>query len=410
MARAPLLPVEEALARILTDVRPTAAEPCPISACRGRILAEDVASRRTQPPFPSSAMDGYAVRGADVSQPGARLKVIGSSAAGHGFAGRVGAGEAVRIFTGAPVPAGADTILIQENASLSNDVVTALQAEPTGRFVRPEGMDFRTGEVLLKAGTRLGAREIALAAAMNHAALPVRRRPMVAILATGDELVLPGAEPGPDQIVASNNIAVATAVESAGGQPLLLGIARDSAESLAESIASARASGADVLVTIGGASVGDHDLVQAALAREGMSLSFWRIAMRPGKPLMFGALDGMRILGLPGNPVASIVCTLIFLQPLIRALLATAAPLEAATRPALLGMDVGANDERQDYLRVRISGESQGLPVVAPHARQDSAMLSTLAASDALLIRAPHAPAARSGAPCTILPLALLDS
>ena len=408
MARAPLLPVSDALARILKDVTPTTLEMVPINACRNRVLAENLMARRTQPPFATSAMDGYAVRAADLD-PGKALKLVGASAAGHRFAGGMSAGEAVRIFTGAPMPEGADTILIQENAHVSNDLVMPTQTEPQGRFVRAAGLDFVEGDILLAAGTQLGARELGLAAAMNHSVVPVRRKPRIAILATGDELVLPGQTPGPDQIVASNNLAIAAAVEAAGGEAVMLGIATDNMSSLYNSIAEARSLNTDVLITIGGASVGDHDLVQAALVNEGMELAFWRIAMRPGKPLLHGSLGAMRIVGLPGNPVSSIVCSLIFIQPLVRALLGD--PLAGADRsvPAIAGEDLAANDERQDYLRAKIVRYDNGLPVAVAHRRQDSSMLSTLAASDALLIRAPHAPVLSKGAACAILPLALLD-
>ncbi|MCA0423672.1 MAG: molybdopterin molybdotransferase MoeA [Proteobacteria bacterium] len=404
-----LLPVDEALARILAAARLTDAERIPLSTARGRTLALPLAATRTQPPFATSAMDGYAVRGTDVARPGARLRLIGQTAAGHGFSGAVGSGEAVRIFTGAPLPDGADTILIQENASADGDEITALQAEPRGRFVRAAGLDFREKQVLLPEGTRLGARELGLAAAMNHATLPVRKKPRVAILATGDELVEPGEMPGRDQIIASNHFAVAAAVESAGGQALLLPIATDDFASLERSILSARNAGADVLLTIGGASVGDHDLVQSALAREGMDLGFWRIAMRPGKPLMFGQLGQMLLIGLPGNPVSSIVCSLIFVQPLIRAMLGDPGAGDDPSRPAILGAEMKENDERLDYVRARIIGERDGLPVVVPHSRQDSSMLSTLAASDCLLIRERHAPAAAEGATCRIVLLSRLD-
>lgn len=409
MAGAPLLPVEDALARILAAARMTSAERIPLAAARGRTLALPLAATRTQPPFSTSAMDGYAVRGTDVARPGAVLRLIGQTAAGHGFAGMVGPGETVRIFTGAPLPEGADTILIQENATADGDRITALQAEPRGRFVRAAGLDFREKQVLLPAGTRLGARELGLAAAMNHATLPVQKKPRVAILATGDELVQPGETPGPDQIIASNHYAVAAAVESAGGEALLLPIATDDFASLERSILGARDAGADVLVTIGGASVGDHDLVQSALAKEGMALGFWRIAMRPGKPLMFGQLGEMLLIGLPGNPVSSIVCSLIFLQPLIRAMLGDPHAARDPSVPALLGAAMKENDERLDYVRARIIGEANGLPLVVPHSRQDSSMLSTLAASDCLLVRPRHAPAAPEGAGCHIVPLSLLD-
>ncbi|MER2633435.1 MAG: gephyrin-like molybdotransferase Glp [Rhizobiaceae bacterium] len=405
MARSPLLPVEEALARILDGVAPTDIEPCAIDACHGRTLGTDLAALRTQPPFATSAMDGYAVRAADLD-PARPLRLIGQSAAGHRFAGALQPGETVRIFTGAPLPEGADTILIQENATVAGDWITPAGREPQGRFIRKAGLDFAQGDVLLAAGTRLGQRQLGLAAAMNHAVLPVRRKPRVAILATGDELVLPGQVPGPDQIVASNNLAVAAAVETAGGEPFLLDIATDDFASLNARIGEARALGADVLVTIGGASVGDHDLVQAALVNEGMQLSFWRIAMRPGKPMLHGALGPMRIVGLPGNPVSSIVCSMIFIQPLVRALLGDPAARADRSVWAVAGEDFPANDERQDYLRAKIVGEQDGLPLVVAHHRQDSSMLATLAASDALVIRPRHAPALARGSRCRMLLLA----
>ena len=404
-----MLPVAEALARILASATVLDVQDVPLLAASGRTLARDLASTRSQPPFATSSMDGYAVRGADVAEAGAQLRQIGTSAAGHSFSGTVGPGQTVRIFTGAPLPQGADTIVMQEHTSVSGDVVTVQHAVAQGRYIRTAGLDFRTGEILLRAGTRLGAREIALAAAMNHPHVPVHRKPRVAILATGDELVLPGGAPAADQIIASNNFAVAAAVESAGGEAHLLPIATDDFASLEASIAAARALKADLLVTIGGASVGDHDLVQSALVKEGMTLGFWRIAMRPGKPLMFGKLGNMLMLGLPGNPVSSIVCSLMFVQPLIRALSGDGEAGRDPAVPAVLGQDMPANDERQDYVRARISGMQDGVPVVIAHQRQDSSMLSTLAASDALLIRAIHAPSARAGETCRIIPLSRLD-
>lgn len=409
MAKTPLLPVEDALAAILRGVTPTETEMVPIFACRNRVLAADLASLRTQPPFATSAMDGYAVRAQDIASPGARLKLVGTSAAGHRFAGGISPGETVRIFTGAPLPDGADTILIQENAIVSSNLVEATQSEPRGRFVRASGLDFRQGDVLLTAGTELGAREIALAAAMNHGVLPVRRRPRVAILATGDELVPPGGVAGPDQIIASNHLAIASAVESFGAEAILLGIAEDNFSSLEKHIANAREAPADVLVTIGGASVGDHDLVQSALGREGMALDFWRIAMRPGKPLMFGQLGAMRILGLPGNPVSSIVCALIFIRPLVRALLGQQLPDADISEEAIAGADFAANDERQDYLRAIITGKNNALPVVVAQPKQDSSMLATLASSDVLVVRRPFAAALAKGERCRIVRLQWLD-
>lgn len=406
MAPSPLLPVSDALARILASaLTPLEAETVALPDALGRRLAADLEARRTQPPCAVSAMDGYAVRAADIAAAPARLRVVGVSAAGRGFAGSVGAGEAARIFTGAPVPEGADTILIQEDARAGDGGVTALVSEPAGRYVRRAGLDFAQGDVLLKAGRRMGPAELALAAAMNHAAVSVVRRPRVAILATGDELVPPGSEPGPDQIVASNNFAVGAYARQAGAEVIDLGIAGDDFPALEAAIRRAREARADVLVTLGGASVGDHDLVQTALTREGMELGFWRIAMRPGKPFMHGHIGDMRILGLPGNPVSAIVCAVLFLVPLVRALSGDREAGADATRPAVLGADLPANDQRQDYLRATLSGLEDGQPVVTAFTRQDSSMLGILAQAHALIVRPPHAPPAKAGEPCRYLPL-----
>jgi molybdopterin molybdotransferase len=349
-------------------------------------------------------MDGYAVRAADIASVPARLRVIGEAPAGHGFAGAVGPGEAVRIFTGAPLPRGTDTILIQENAEADPDtsLITVLETAEQGRYVRPAGLDFREGDRLLKAGQRLGFAELALAAAMNRAALPVYRRPRVAILATGDELVAPGGNPGPDQIIASNHIGVGAIVVDNGGQALQLGIAEDRADALAQKIAAAREAKADVLVTLGGASVGDHDLVQNALGEAGMDLAFWRIAMRPGKPLMAGRIGDMKVLGLPGNPVSSLVCSLLFLTPLLAAL--SGRPrIERLSEQLPLAADVGENDRREDYLRARLEIGKDGIERVRPFERQDSSMLATLARADVLVVRQPHGPALAAGTPVPVI-------
>lgn len=404
MSRAPLLPVADALLRVLQSARePLPLEHVPLAECRGRTLAQDVSALRTQPPFPASAMDGYAVRASDIALLPATLKVIGESAAGRRYAGVVQPGESVRIFTGAPVPNGADTILIQENTKADGDTVTALESETLGRYVRKAGLDFSAGDVLLKKGQRLGPAELALAAAMNHPALPVTRRPRVALLATGDELVRPGEEIGPDQIVASNTFAVRAYAENAGADVIDLGIAGDNFSAIEAAIRSARAHGADVLVTLGGASVGDHDLVQTALAREGMELGFWRIAMRPGKPLMHGQIGDMRILGLPGNPVSAIVCGLLFLVPLVRALSGDPKAGDDRTEVAVLASDLPENDTRQDYLRARIIGSKDGHPLVESFTRQDSSMLRILSEAQCLIVREAHAPASKAGETCRVL-------
>ncbi|MDP4022131.1 molybdopterin molybdotransferase MoeA [Methylobacterium sp. NEAU 140] len=401
-----LIPVAEALARVLASVPgPTEAETTPLARAAGRTLAADVAATRTQPPFPASAMDGYAVRAADAGSAGAALRLIGISAAGHGFAGPLGPGEAVRIFTGAPVPEGADAILIQEDAEAAGDAVRVVEPVERDRFIRRAGLDFAAGDTLLGAGLTLDARRLALAAAAGHPSLPVRRRPRVAILATGDELVEPGAPAAWDQIVASNSLALAALAAEAGAETIDLGIAADDHAALEDAVRRAREAEADLLVTLGGASVGDHDLVQAALRREGMDFGFWRVALRPGKPLMHGRLGRMLVIGLPGNPVSSIVCGLLFVVPTIRALLGD--PMAGADRsePAVLGRDLPENDGRADYMRARLELRPGELPVATPENRQDSSMLAVLGRAEALLIRAPRAPAARAGDPCRIIRL-----
>ena len=404
MSRAPLLPVADALARVLESARDALpAEMVPLAEARGRTLAQDVAALRTQPPFPASAMDGYAVRAADIASVPAKLKVIGESAAGRRFKGALAQGEAVRIFTGAPVPDGADTILIQENTRAEDGIVIALESEMQGRYVRRAGLDFSAGDILLHRGRRLGPPELALAAAMNHPALPVTRKPRVALLATGDELVRPGEEAGPDQIVASNTFAVRAYAENAGADVIDLGIAGDRFEDIERAIRRARDMGADVLVTLGGASVGDHDLVQTALSREGMELGFWRIAMRPGKPLMHGRIGDMRILGLPGNPVSAIVCGYLFLVPLVRALSGDPQAGEDRSELAVLASDLPENDSRQDYMRARIIGMQNGHPLVEAFGKQDSSMLRILSDAQCLIMREPHAPAAKAGETCRMM-------
>lgn len=400
-----LLSVDDALRRVLAAVVPVEPERVAINEAHGRTLAEPLAALRTQPPFAASAMDGYAVRGEDVSEAGAVLRVTGSAPAGHAFAGEVRPGEAVRIFTGAPVPAGADTVLIQENVDRDGDRVAVRIPERRGRHVRAAGLDFATGRILLPPGKRLDFRALALAAAMDHAEVTVRRRPLVAVLATGDELVRPGEATGPGQIVASNGYAIAGMVHDAGGRTVDLGIARDNFGSLEQAILQAEKAGADVLVTLGGASVGDHDLVQSALTARGMELGFWRIAMRPGKPLIFGRLGRMIILGLPGNPVSSMVCGTLFLQPLLRALVGDPTAGADRSEPALLAADLPANDARQDYLRAILAPAGDGLPRVTAFEIQDSSMLRVMAEANALLIRPPHAPAASAGSTCRVLRL-----
>lgn len=401
----PLLPVAEAQARLLGAARPvTATEPVRLEDADQRVLAHDLQARLTQPPFHASAMDGYALRAADAAQIGSVLTVIGESAAGHAFEGYVGEGQAVRIFTGAPLPEGADTVLIQEDAERLDDgkIRTAFNVTE-GRHIRPRGQDFVEGETGLKAGTELSFTDITLAAAMNHAQLSVYRKPLIAILATGDELIPPGGTPNPAQIIASNTFGVATLARKAGAGILDLGIVADDEVLIRTAIDKAAAAKADVLVTLGGASVGDHDLVQAALKAQGMTLDFWRIAMRPGKPLMVGSIGDMQVLGLPGNPVASLVCSLLFLEPLIQKLShrqITSRKTKARTATMLKG-----NDQRQDYLRARIISHEDGVPVVEAFTKQDSSMMKIMAESDCLIVRAPFAEELEAGGECVVVRL-----
>lgn len=390
-----MLPVADATQRVLSVFKPLAGETIAIDQALGRVLAEPVTARLSQPPAAVSAMDGYAVLAADIAQLPARLTVTGSIAAGTPPTAPLKRGEAMRIFTGAVLPQGADSIVIQENCDRDGDIVTVREGSNTlGQHVRAAGNDFRLGEIGLKAGQLLTARDIALAAAMNWPFVTVTRRPRIAILSTGDELQHPGEPLGPAQIVASNGIALAALVTACGATPINLGIARDNMPDLQRVLAGAK--GADILVSTGGASVGEHDLIQQALKDRGAKLDFWKIAMRPGKPVMFGDLDGMPVLGLPGNPVSALVTATLFLRPAIDRLLGRTA---AASTPvvAKLGMALKANDQRQDYLRARLTREPDGSLTAAPFPKQDSAMLSLIAQADALIIRPPHAPAAEVG-------------
>jgi molybdopterin molybdotransferase len=399
-----MISVEEARGRILQAFAPTPAETVPLAQGWGRVLARPVAARLTQPPADVSAMDGYAVRAADAVE-GATLRVTGAAPAGHPFDGRVGPGEAVRIFTGGFVPAGADAILLQEDAEASGSEVRVTETVRPGRWIRRRGLDFAEGQEVLPAGRKLTARDIGLAAAANHAWLAVHRRPRVGILATGDEIALPGDPIPPGGIVSSNAHALAALVLSAGGEPLVLPIAPDDAGAIAETARAAR--GCDVLVTTGGASVGEHDLVQAALGPEGFALDFWKIAMRPGKPLIWGRLGEVPLLGLPGNPVSALVCGVVFLLPAIARMLGQpdAGP---RTVTALSGAALPENDKRADHLRATLHRRADGALVATPAARQDSSMLATLARADGLILRAPLAPALPEGAPVEVVPLAEL--
>jgi molybdopterin molybdotransferase len=398
---AALLSVAEALECVLAHAAPLPVEEAPLAAADGRVVAYPLKALRTQPPADVSAMDGYAVRARDVANVPVRLKVIGEVPAGRPFARTVGAGEAARIFTGGVMPDGADTIVIQENAKRDGDCVEVEKPSAKGRHIRVQGLDFKAGEVLLPAGHRLTARDLALAAAGNHPLVPVYRRPKIALFATGDELVPPGVEPAPGQIVSSNTFALAALARAEGADVADLGIVGDRLDTTVTAVHRARELDADILVTSGGASVGDYDLVQKAFAAEGMALSFWKLALRPGRPLMHGRLGAMQVLGVPGNPVSAYVCSFLFLVPLIRRL-AGRNDLTPATDAALLGSDLPENDERADYLRAVLKDTPQG-PVVTPFPVQDSSMIGPLAKADCLVIREPHAPPAKAGSRCQII-------
>ena len=391
-----LIPVAEARARLLADAGPLDAETIPLEDAQNRVLAEDLTALRTQPPAAVSAMDGYAVKAADLENAPAVLTVIGEVAAGHPFDGAVGPGEAARIFTGGVVPAGADTVTMQENVTVLGDgKVRANQAEPLGRNIRAAGIDFEEGQTALEAGTLLDAGALCLAAATNHPSLPVVRRPRVAVLATGDELLPPGSDPGPGQIIASNSFGVTAIARDCGADVIDLGIVPDREDELAAALDRAADAGCDVLVTLGGASVGDHDLVQKVFLARGMTLGFWKIAMRPGKPLMSGTLGAMRILGLPGNPVSALVCAHLFLKPLIESL--AGRPFSERRVRAVLDSALPANGRREDYMRALAWRDETRTLRAKAFDRQDSSMIGAFARSNVLIVRPPQAPAAEKG-------------
>ncbi|RAI04560.1 molybdopterin molybdenumtransferase MoeA [Acuticoccus sediminis] len=388
-----MIDVDEAQARLIAAAPHLPSETVPLAEAAGRVVTVDVVSMRTQPPFASSAMDGYAVRTADMPGP---VRVVGESAAGRRYPRPLGHGEAVRIFTGAPVPEGADAILIQEDAARDGDALTATDTVKPNDHIRALGLDFAAGDTLVAAGTVLAPRHIALAGAGGHAELTVARRPRVAFLATGDELVPPGSPTGPDQIVASITPALAATVRAAGADPIDLGIAPDDRAEIARRCAAGIAE-ADILVTLGGASVGDHDLVKPALSDLGIEPDFWKVAVRPGKPLMFSSRP--LVLGLPGNPVSGAVCAVLFLVPLVKAMQGVTAPLPEV-REGILGRDLPANGPRRDHMRAVRSGST-----ITPASRQDSSMLAVLAASDVLLVRQPHEGPVPAGSPCRYIAL-----
>jgi molybdopterin molybdotransferase len=399
-----LISVEEALARVLDGVTPLPAEEIPIGEAHGRVLAGTLAARRTQPPADLSSMDGYAVQAADIATVPANMRLIGESAAGKPFDGTMRAGETVRVFTGSVMPQGAQQVVPQENVDRNGDQVT-INSPPKSKFVRRQGLDFKAGQVMLETGRRLNARDIGLLAAMDYARVAVARRPRVAILPTGDELVAPGTGDAPDRIVASNPHTLSALIRQENAEPIDLGIVPDRIELIAAAIGRARALEADVLVTLGGASVGDHDLIAPALAEAGIPLSFHRIAMRPGRPMLLGLASGIRVLGLPGNPVSTFVCAFLFLLPLLRKLQGRADLLPEAEKAAL-GRALDQNDHRQDFLRAKLARGPDGQLVATPFKLQDSSILSVLHAADCLIVRPPHAPAAAEGSPCEVLRIA----
>jgi len=398
-----MLTVRDAHARVIAAFEALPSETISVADATGRVLATAPAARLTQPPSDLSAMDGYAMRAEDVPAAPTTLTLVGQAPAGGSYDHALKPGETVRIFTGGPLPMGADSVVIQEDTKADGTKITILEAPRPGRHIRKAGLDFAVGDQPLAVGRTLTTRDVALAAAMNLPWLSVHRKPRVAILSTGDELVLPGEPVGRNQIVSSSGIAVAALVRSWGGEPTLFDIARDDARLIQSRIAAGAQH--DLLITLGGASVGDHDLVQGALKAQGFAMDFWRIAMRPGKPLMFAAKDRARVLGLPGNPVSTMVCALLFLKPAMDRMLGQAGEL-VGTVPAKLAIDIKANDQREDYVRSNLSRAADGALTVTPHPVQDSSMLSVLAGSGALMVRPAHDPARKAGEIVQVIDLA----
>ncbi len=402
-----LTPVAEALSRVLADMKTMPTESVSLQDAHGRILSEDALATISYPPSDMSAMDGYAIIAADTANAlnaQVSLRQIGESQAGDRFVGVLSPGETVRVFTGAPLPACADAVEMQENTTRSNDQITFKQKVEAGKFIRVRGMDFNKDDVILPKGMRITARGLGLLASANIAAVHVAKKPRIAYLATGDELVMPGEAIGPDQIVSSNSIAVAAYIRSFGGEPVSLGIANDTPQSLRAAIANAE--GCDALVTIGGASVGDYDLVRTVLGEEGLEMNFYKIAMRPGKPFIFGKLAGIPLFGLPGNPVSAGITSLLLLRPAIEKMLGLVQHSEMLMQ-ATLGCDMPDNDQRQDYIRAELSRDEKGDLIARPYGQQDSAMMRNFAHADCLIIRAPFAPPAAQGDQVDIAILAL---
>ena len=396
-----MLSIDDALTKIRDAITPVATEEVFVTDALGRVLAADVIAEVSHPPQAVSAMDGYAVRAADVLTAPISLKMIGEAAAGHVFTGSVSPGQCTRIFTGGALPNGADTVIIQEDTETDGDQISMLEAPKPGQWVRAEGLDFASGKTLIPAGRLLSARDLGVAAAAGATWLKVRQKPRVAVLATGDEVVMPGAPRRADQIVSSNSVALVSYAEVFGAEAVSLGVAADRPEALREKLNDA--SGFDLLVTSGGASVGDHDLVQSVSGDQGMELGFYKIAMRPGKPLIFGQLGQTFLLGLPGNPVSTGVTAAIFMRAAIEQLLGlTPAPLYQA---ATLGRDLPENGKRLDFMRAELTPNSEGLPTATPYERQDSSMMALFAEADCLVMREIGAPAASAGDTVKIVPL-----
>jgi molybdopterin molybdotransferase len=396
-----MISVEEARERVLAELHPTPAEIVALAQAWARVTAVPVIARLTQPPVDVSAMDGYALRSDDAIA-GATLHVIGSAPAGHPFAGGIGPGQAVRLFTGSVVPQGADAILLQEDATASASEVTVNETAVSGRHIRRAGQDFKAGETVLPAGRRLSARDVGLAAAANHPWISVHRRARIAVLATGDEIAMPGEPIPPGGIVSSNSHALAALIRAGGGEPVVLPVAADTREAVAAVADAVR--GLDMLVTTGGASVGEHDLIIESLRTRGLELDFWQIAMRPGKPLLFGRLGRLPVLGLPGNPVSALICAILFLLPALHRLCGLPST-QPPTVAAIAGTALRANDHRADHLRANLTLDRHGRLVATPFPVQDSAMLRRLAMADALILRAPHAPALPEGGEVTVIRL-----